>query len=69
MAAILALCAYGISSKAMLGHHSIHILSLLIATSGKLAGIAGGILKDLAYVENIMRLSLKKSLDLIALPS
>lgn len=62
---ILALCEYGIASKKLLGHHGLHVLVTLVAYSGKLSSLATAIVKDAAYVENIMRLSVKKNLDIM----
>lgn len=61
------ICAYGIASKKLLSHHSIHAIISLIVYSAKLASLANTIVKDAAYVENMMRLSVKKNLDLMEL--
>ena len=68
VAIIAIICSYGIASKKLLDHHGLHVLVTLIVYSGKLASLVSTVLKDAAYVENTMRLSVKKNLDIMDLP-
>jgi ABC-type multidrug transport system fused ATPase/permease subunit len=67
MTVVVVPALYAINNKRSLNEHDIHTFTILIVYSTKLTGLMSMILKDCAYVENMMRLSIKKNLDLIDL--
>lgn len=58
---------YALHNKKLLDEHGIHVFITIIIYATKLCGMMTALVKDAAYVENTMRLSIKKNLDLIEL--